>query len=136
MNMIAKGIKWLADKQAVHASVKLKYCQGEQTFKMVGWLGHTKVEKTDERGFRLTSHVSDFLIRTKDLPVTPTPGDEIFMNGFRYEVLELSNDAGCWCWSDSFQTIYRVHVKYIGEASHEHCDTNCKGGRRRAEPKR
>ena len=113
MNMIANGIKWLADKQAVHASVKLKYARGNQTFRMVGWLGYTKVETTDESGFQLTSHITDFLIRSKDLPVTPELGDEIFMNGFRYEVLSLSEKAGCWCWSDPFQAIYRIHVKRL-----------------------
>ena len=114
MNMMENGIKWMADKQVVHASVKLKYCHGDQTFKVNAWLGHTKVEETDEAGFKLTSHVTDFLVRSKDLPVTPTLGDEIFMNGFRYEVLELSGKAGCWCWSDPYQTIYRIHVKILG----------------------
>ena len=115
MNMISKGIQWLADKQVTHASVKLKYCHGDRKFKMNGWLGYTKVETTDEAGFRFTSHVTDFLVRSKDLPVTPTLGDEIFMNGFRYEVLELSDDAGCWCWSDPFHTIYRIHVRNLGK---------------------
>ena len=115
MNMIAKGIQWLADKQIVHASVKLKYARGDETFKMNGWLGHTKVETTDLNGYKLTSHVTDFLVRSKDLPVTPELGDEIFMNGFRYEVLELGGDAECWCWSDSYQTIYRIHVKNFGK---------------------
>jgi len=116
MSMIEKGIQWMADKQAVHASVQLEYRQGDRSFKMKGWLGHTKVETIDDAGFKFTSHITDFLIRSKDLPVTPTLGDEIFMNGFRYEVLSLSNDAGCWCWSDAYHTIYRIHVRNMGKA--------------------
>jgi len=114
MNMLEEGIRWMADKQAVHARVNLEYRQSDRSFKIRGWLGHTKVETIDEAGFKFTSHVTDFLIRSKDLPVIPTLGDEVFMNGFRYEVLSLSDDAGCWCWSDPFQTVYRVHVKSIG----------------------
>jgi len=114
MNMLANGIRWMADKQAVHASVKIEYRHENQSFKTVAWLGHTKVETTDEAGFKITSHITDFLIRTKNLPVTPTFGDEIFMNGFRYEVLELPGD-GCWCWSDPFQTVYRIHVRNLGK---------------------
>ena len=118
--MVEKGIRWMADKQAVHARVDLEYRPrgdrvGDQSFKVRGWLGHTKVEPTDEAGFKITSHVSDFLVRSKDLPVTPTPGDEVFRDGFCYEVLDLSGDAGCWCWSDPFQTVYRIHVKNLGK---------------------
>ena len=114
MNMLANGIRWLADKQTVHASIKIEYCHGNQSFKTVAWLGHTKVETTDEEGMRITSHNTDFLIRSKNLPVTPTIGDEIMMNGFRYEVLELAGED-CWCWSDPYQTVYRIHVRNLGK---------------------
>ena len=115
MNILANGLRWLADKQAVHASVKIEYRQGDKVFKPAAWLGHTKVETTDEAGFRIGSHITDLLIRSKDLPVTPALGDIILMNGFRYEVLELPDDDACWCWSDPFHTVYRIHVKELGK---------------------
>jgi len=112
MNMLANGLRWLADKQAAHASVNIEYRRGGQSFKIVAWLGRTKVETTDESGIRILSHITDVLIRSKDLPITPTLGDEIVTNDLRYEVLELSGD-GCWCWSDPFQTTYRIHVREL-----------------------
>ena len=112
MNMLANGLRWLADKQAVHASVDIEYRHGDLLFKIVAWFGRTKVETTDESGIRILSHVTDFLIRSKDLPITPALGDEIVTNDLRYEVLELPGD-GCWCWSDPFQTTYRIHVREL-----------------------
>jgi hypothetical protein len=114
MNMLASGIRWMADKQAVHASVNVEYRHGNRSFKTVAWLGHTKVETTDESGFRITSHVTDILIRAKNLPVTPALGDEIITDGSRYEVLELPSD-NCWCWSDPYKTVYRIHVRDLGK---------------------
>jgi len=113
MNMLANGLRWMTDQQAVHASLKADYRHGNQSFRIVAWLGHTRVETTDDAGFRITAHITDVLIRAKDLPVTPMPGDEIVTSGSRYEVLELPGD-NCWCWSDPFQTVYRIHVKGIG----------------------
>ena len=77
---------------------------------MSAWLGQTKVETTDDEGIRITSHNTDFLIRSKDLPVTPTLGDEILTGDSHYEVLELAGED-CWCWSDPYKTIYRIHVR-------------------------
>ena len=114
MNMLANGLRWLADKQVAHAPVGIEYRHGNESFKIMAWLGQTKVETTDEAGFRIASHITDFLIRSKDLPVPPALGDEIMMNDSRYEVLELPSD-GCWCWSDPFKTVYRIHVKALGE---------------------
>ena len=117
MNMLAKGLRWMADKQAAHASVEIEYRHGNETYKIAAWLGHTKVETTDEAGFRIASHVTDFLIRSQDLPITPTPGDEILMNDSRYEVLELPGSDSCWSWSDPFKTVYRIHVRDLRKTS-------------------
>jgi hypothetical protein len=116
MNLLENGLRWLADKQKTYASVWIEYRHGNQSFTIVAWFGQTKIETTDESGFRITSHITDFLIRSKDLPVTPALGDEIITNSSRYEVLELPGDS-CWCWSDPFHTVYRIHVKEIGVRS-------------------
>ena len=114
MNMLANGLRWLADKQRTHASVWIVYRHGNEPFNAIAWLGQTKVETTDEAGIRIASHVTDFLIRSKDLPITPTLGDEILTGDSRYEVLELPGD-GCWCWSDPYKTVYRIHVRDLGK---------------------
>ena len=112
MNLLENGLRWLADKQKAHASVGIEYRHGNQSFIIVAWLGQTKRDVTDDTGFRITTHVTDFLVCSKDLPVTPALGDEIITGDSRYEVLELPGD-GCWCWSDPFQTVYRIHVRYL-----------------------
>ena len=114
--MLKNGLRWLADKKKVHAFIEIEYRRKNQSFKTTAWLGKTDVEKTHESGFLITAHVTDFLIRSKDLPITPALGDEIITNDSRYEVLELPGDD-CWCWSDPFQTVYRIHVRNLGKTS-------------------
>ena len=112
MNLLENGLRWLADKKKAHASVRIDYCHGNQSFSINAWLGQSKIETTDDEGIRITAHVTDFLIRSMDLPVTPTLGDEILTGDSRYEVLEpLGNN--CWCWSDPYQTVYRIHVRHL-----------------------
>ena len=114
MNMLANGLRWLANKQKAHASVSIEYRHKNQSLNINAWLGQTRIDTTNEAEINITTHVTDVLIRAVDLPFEPALGDEIMMNGCRYEALELSHQEKCWRWSDPFKTVYRIHVRDLG----------------------
>jgi hypothetical protein len=115
MDMLEKGLAWLAGKQKKHVSQKVRYFRGTTCYPVDATLGQTKLDIDDGSGVRVTAHSTDFLIRAADLPVMPDVGDRVIFNGGEYEVLELT-PTGCWCWSDPYAITRRIHTKQITEA--------------------
>ena len=114
MDMLEKGLAWLAGKQKKHASQHVRYYRGSECYPVDATLGTTKLEIDDGSGVRVTAHSTDFLIRAADLPVLPDVGDRVLFHGGEFEVLELT-PTGCWHWSDPYAITRRIHTKRISE---------------------
>jgi len=78
--------------------------------------GKPRFEVTDENNVSIRAHLWDFLVLAEDLPFEPKAGDAIISDGRKYEVMELGQD-GCWQWTGSHMTTYRIHTKDTGESN-------------------
>lgn len=72
-------------------------------------------EVADNYGLTVKAHSIDFLIDAATLGFEPEAGDVIEAGGRSFEVMNLA-DEGCWRWSDSYNTTYRIHTKDTGTA--------------------
>jgi len=112
MNMLHKGLDWLAKKQKKHVSSLVLYYRNEIPHPVDAVLGRTQFETEDDYGFRITAHIIDFLINAADLDLIPQVGDRILYDGILHEVLELGQ-AGCWQWCDPHGIKRRIHTKRL-----------------------
>ena len=111
MNLLEKGLSWLAVKQKKYVSSRVVYKRGNQSFDVDAVLGRTTYEVADDYGFKIAAHSIDFLIHAAQLELTPQVGDRIIANSFTYEVLELGGE--CWRWCDPHRITKRIHTKQI-----------------------
>jgi hypothetical protein len=112
-NFFESGLNWLSQKQNKFTSSQVTYLRNEKQYLVRTVLGRTKYEIVDDNGFRIASHVIDFLIRSSDLELIPQSGDQILFNNHLYEVIDLGD--GCWQWCDPFGITRRIHTSIYKE---------------------
>lgn len=114
MNMLRRGLAWLADRQMKFSSEPVTYITGSgREFTISAVFGRSDSRKDEYAPFSFDSKMCDFLIRVSDLPDTPQVGDRIRTRGGLFEVLD--DGDGCWRWSDPFRTLWRVHTRKISD---------------------
>jgi hypothetical protein len=113
MNILQNGLDWLSRQQNEFASSRVTYFRNEKELSVNAVLGRTKYEIIDENGFRIASHVIDFLIRSDELELIPQIGDTIHTENIIYEVIDLGD--GCWRWCDPHGITRRIHTSIYKE---------------------
>lgn len=111
-HVLAKGARWLIDRQFKHASVLVDYRHHGQVFPIHVLVGGGGAESLVDGDVSIDFKRRDFLILASSLAFEPETGDRILYNGVTHEVLSLGS-GGCWRWSDDYHILRRVHTKEI-----------------------
>ncbi len=121
MDLLDKANEWLNQQRIEHLSQTALYIRGGDEFLVYTTAGRTDCEVEDESGLRVKSSVFDFIIAADELlfpggDKTPSSGDRIRIvrgdKAYTYEVMELGSQ-GCWKYSDSFNSVYRIHTRLV-----------------------
>lgn len=116
MDKISKAMKWLADKQSQHTSTPVTYTQGADNYLDVpAVLQQYSTNVEDDLGNAFIQDVTDFVIKTEELPIKPKQGDRIVCNGALYEVSREGFESA-WRWSNAHQHQMRIHTQLLGDA--------------------
>jgi len=111
---LREGLAWLDRGLIAHDPCQVEYRRaGRAPITFNASKGKPKFEVTDENGVSIRAHLWDFLVLVADLEFEPKAGDVIIAGGRRYEVMDLGPD-GCWQWTGSHMTTYRIHTKDVG----------------------
>ena len=119
MNMLRLGEQWLKDQRKKYLSemVEDRRISGE-IFSIPATCGRTMFKAENDYGMTVIVHSMDFIVAYEDMNFYPEKGDEIILNGKRYEVL-APNDEPVWRWSGIDNSSMRIHSKEIGEVKNE-----------------
>jgi hypothetical protein len=114
---LREGLAWLDRGLIAHDPCRVEYRRaGRAPITFDASKGKPRFEVTDETGVSIRAHLWDFLALAVDLGFEPKAGDVIIADGRRYEVMDLGPD-GCWQWTGSHMTTYRIHTKDTGESN-------------------
>lgn len=116
MSMFEKGESMLA-AAFDYAAVKIDYIKNGNIVsrQIPAKLGKTLFRAEDSFGVTIRTEQRDFIVRSKDLDVTPEVGDEIHYDGKIY-LVTAPNGEPCWSWhTRQSHTQKRIHTKYNGE---------------------
>jgi hypothetical protein len=115
-NVFESGQTWLNTMRNSYASEAVVYTRGATDYAINATAGRTEYESENHQGIKTIAQAYDFMILASSLGIDPAAGDVITWNGRKYEVMKLGVE-GCWRWSDTQRTTYRIHTKDIGAAS-------------------
>lgn len=115
MNMMRQAENWLKEQRRSFLSEMVRYIRhnGEE-LSIPATRGRTVFRAENEYGVSVIVRSVDFIVAYEDLNFYPDKGDEIQVDGERYEVL-APNDEPVWRWSGLDNTSLRIHSKAIGE---------------------
>jgi hypothetical protein len=122
-DMLSYGLSWLSNELITNASEPITYVRGTSYVDVQATLGK-KLLKLDDGlgGIRMEWTDMDFLIKANDLTfdgvqVIPERGDLVYMQLMNqmqiFEVTPFGGTEPAWVWCDPFQTMYRIHTKYV-----------------------
>jgi hypothetical protein len=120
-NQLQAGAAWLRDQLNAYASLPVTYRRGATAIALNATPGSSLLRVTDNQGETRTVRTDrDFVIRTGDLPFTPTDGDciDAAIDGVtteRFEVTPVLSEPA-WRYTDETKTQLRVHTKSLGVA--------------------
>lgn len=122
-NLLRKGAEWLTKTRTRHMTEQVVYqvVSSSITIPATVYAGKFEVIEVDA-AFPVGDEPADFIIKVCDLVIDgeriePATGHRIILGdvseGRVYEVMPIVGEK-CWRFSDSFQTEYRIHAKYVG----------------------
>ena len=113
MNMLKKGMAFLAARQAAAASEQILYKMPDRAIgPFPAVLANTEIVEDGENGSSHTIRAADFIFPVNLLSRKPQPGDLILYGRETYEVRRDSIGGG-WRYADPYQTRYRVHTQIV-----------------------
>lgn len=115
-NLLKSGAAKLAALMNSQGASPVVYRSGGVDKTVNATFGRTEFEQMDEDGITTMSHSHDFLILASNLDAEPAKKDVIIANNRYYRVLPYGNGKP-WTWSDSFNTVYRIHTKDFGDVT-------------------
>ncbi|OHB50506.1 MAG: hypothetical protein A2Y10_18075 [Planctomycetes bacterium GWF2_41_51] len=115
-NLLKRGIEFLADKLKAYASQTVIYKRGADTVTICATFGKTNYQIEDDSGLKIGGEITDFLFSPSDLIIDglltlPKAGDQIQTDSAIYEAQFIGD--GCWCYSDPYRKMIRLHTKEI-----------------------
>jgi len=111
-DLIENGLQWLSRKQKQFASSPVTYYRDGEEYQVSAVLGRTDYEITDENGFTLAAHITDFLISGAEITFDPKCGDRILYRENIYEVIDLGNGTA-WTWCEPHHIRRRIHTQFV-----------------------
>ena len=116
MDLLKNGLEFLESRRRAFMATLVTYRVGAESVDVYATFGKTDFEISDESGFKVGGHLTDFIISTSELqiggsPVEPKPGDQIVTDHGIYEVMYLGD--ACWRYCDPHELSMRIHTKRI-----------------------
>lgn len=115
-NLLTTGMTWLEGQMKEHCSSSVTYRRGGADSTVDAVPGKTDFEVADDLGFSTGAFVWDFMIAAADLGFEPAVGDIIIHASRQFEVMRLPGQ-GCWRFTGTTQSTYRIHTKDVGAAT-------------------
>jgi len=129
-NVLRTGLAWLTQQMQTNVSEAISYARQYAYVDTRATLGKKLLKLDDGNGgFQIQWTDMDFLIASAGFTfddinlIVPQPGDQIFLTLAgdivvqEFEVCQYGNDP-CYRWADPFQSMYRIHAKYIGQEAY------------------
>jgi hypothetical protein len=119
MNMMRQAEQWLKEQRRNYLAETVKYIRRDgKVYSIPATRGRTMFRAENDYGVSVVIRSVDFIVAYEDMNFYPDKGDEIHVDGERYEVL-APNDEPVWRWSGMDNTSLRIHSKAIGEVLNE-----------------
>lgn len=119
MNMMRQAENWLKEQRRTFLSEMVRYIRRDgEVCSIPASRGRTVFRAENEYGVSVIVRSVDFIVAYEDLNFYPDKGDEIQVDGERYEVLAPNNEP-VWRWSGLDNTSLRIHSKAIGEVTND-----------------
>lgn len=119
MNMMRQAEQWLKEQRRSFLAEEVQYVRlSGESFVIPATRGRTVFRADNEYGTSVIVRSVDFIIAYEDMNFYPEKGDEIHVDGERYEVLAPNNEP-VWRWSGFDNSSLRIHCKLIGEVEYE-----------------
>jgi hypothetical protein len=119
VDLLERGMAWLAGQLKKHASQPVIYRRGAASLAIQAVVGRRQLVQVEEGGFQTSWHATDFLFPSKDLdfgagPVEPETGDTITVSlGGHLVTCEVMDEAGGkhFEYTDPIRRMLRIHTK-------------------------